>query len=71
MDSEGTIVSAPTNYMRLQISAVVKADDGMELPLYQSYFGYKESDFPSDAQILADIKSMIAGLDKLRIGPAG
>jgi TldD protein len=55
--------------MRLQISAMVKADDGMELPLYQSYFGYKESDFPSDAQILGDIKSMIANLDRLRSAP--
>jgi len=39
------------------------------LPLYQSYFGYKESDFPSDAQILADVKSMIADLNKLRSAP--
>lgn len=66
VDTEGTIVSSPVNYMRLQISALVKADDGMELPLYQSYFGYKESDFPSEAQIIGDIKSMIEALGKLR-----
>jgi TldD protein len=69
VDTEGTVVSTPTNYMRLQISAVVKADDGMELPLYRSYFGFKESDFPSDAQILTDIQSMIADLDNLRLAP--
>jgi TldD protein len=66
VDTEGTMVSTPVNYMRLQISGLVKADDGMELPLYQSYFGYKESDFPSEAQIMGDIKSMIAALEKLR-----
>jgi TldD protein len=69
VDTEGALISAPTNYMRLQISATVKAEDGMELPLFQSYFGFKESDFPSDAQILADVKSMIADLDKLRSAP--
>jgi TldD protein len=69
VDTEGAIVSTPANYMRLQISAFVKADDGMELPLYQNYFGYKETDFPSDAQILGDIKSMIADLDKFRSAP--
>jgi TldD protein len=69
VDTEGTLISTPTNYMRLQISAAVKAEDGMELPLFQSYFGFKESDFPSDALILADVKSMIADLDKLRSAP--
>jgi TldD protein len=69
IDTEGTIVSEPINYMRLQISASVKADDGMELPLYQSYFGYKETDFPSDAQIVGDVKSMISVLEKLRNAP--
>ena len=43
VDTEGSVVSAPVNYMRLGISAIAKADDGMELPLYLSYFGFKES----------------------------
>jgi TldD protein len=69
VDTEGSIVSAPANYMRLQISAAVKADDGMELPLYLSYFGFKESDLPSEDRVLSDINAMIADLDKLRIAP--
>jgi TldD protein len=69
VDTEGTIVSSPMNYMRLQISANTKAEDGMELPMYLSYFGYKESDFPPEATILSDIENMISDLEKLRIAP--
>jgi TldD protein len=69
VDTEGTLVSTPANYMRLQISANVKADDGMEMPLYLSYFGFKESDFPPEAAVLSDIKAMIANLEKLRAAP--
>ncbi len=69
VDTDGTIVSAPVNYMRLQITASVKADDGMEMPLYLSYFGFKESDLPSDARVLNEVKDMIANLEKLRAAP--
>ena len=69
VDTEGTVVSTPVNYMRLQITANTKADDGMELPLYLSYFGYTESDFPSDSSILSDVDRMIATLEKLRTAP--
>jgi TldD protein len=69
IDTEGSIVSAPANYMRLGIQAMAKADDGMELPLYLSYFGFKESDLPSEARVLADIDRMIADLAKLRTAP--
>lgn len=69
VDTEGTLVSIPANYMRLQITANVKADDGMEMPLYLSYFGFKETDFPPEAAVLSDIKAMIANLEKLRTAP--
>jgi predicted Zn-dependent protease len=69
VDTEGTIISAPANYMRIQISASVKADDGMELPLYLSYFGFRESDLPSEAVVLSDVDAMIANLEKLRTAP--
>jgi predicted Zn-dependent protease len=69
VDTEGTVVSSPINYMRLSISANTKAEDGMELPLYLSYFGYKEADFPAEASILNDIKEMAATLQKLRTAP--
>jgi predicted Zn-dependent protease len=69
VNTEGASISTPTNYMRLQISATTKADDGMELPLYLSYFGFQESDFPAEDQVMADINSLIETLDRLRTAP--
>ena len=69
VDTEGTVASAPVNYMRLQISAGVKADDGMEMPLYLSYFGFKESELPAEARVMSDLNAMIANLEKLRTAP--
>lgn len=69
VNTEGARILTPAVYMRLSITAAVKADDGMELPLYLSYFGFKESDFPMEEQIIADINSQIETLDKLRTAP--
>jgi TldD protein len=69
VDTEGSIISTPANYMRLQISATAKADDGMELPLYLSYFGFQEADFPSEDRVMADVAAMIGTLEKLRVAP--
>jgi len=69
VNTEGATISTPTTYMRLQISATAKADDGMELPLYLSYFGFKESDFPAEDQVMSDINALIETLDELRTAP--
>lgn len=69
VDTEGTVLSVPSNSMRLSINGRAKADDGMDLPLSLSYFGYTESDFPSDAEILDEVNAMIADLEKLRTAP--
>lgn len=69
VNTEGTMILTPVNYMRLQISAVAKGDDGMEFPLYASYFGFQESDLPSDDRVLKDVDSIAATLEKLRGAP--
>jgi TldD protein len=69
VNTEGSLISFPATYMRLQISATAKADDGMELPLYLSYFGFKESDFPEEDQVMAEIGSLIETLNKIRTAP--
>jgi len=51
------------------IMATAKADDGMELPLYQSYFAYTPADLPSDDSILHDVHQMIAQLQEMRNAP--
>jgi TldD protein len=56
-------------YVRLMISAMTKADDGMELPLYKSYFGFKPEDLPSDETILSDARQMLKTLEAVRKAP--
>ncbi|NLA75657.1 MAG: TldD/PmbA family protein, partial [Deltaproteobacteria bacterium] len=69
VNTEGTSIAASTVYMRLTISAVSKTDDGMEMPFYFSYFGFNESDFPSEEQIMADVETLINNLRKLNNAP--
>jgi len=69
VDTDGSVILTPVNYMRLSIRAMTKAEDGMDLPLYLSYFGYKEADLPPEGKVLADIDQLIATLEKLRMAP--
>jgi TldD protein len=69
VDTGGSQIQAPINYVRLVIAATAKADDGMELPLYLSYFGYREADLPDEKKIMADIDGMIRTLASLRSAP--
>ena len=46
--SEGTSIAQNNTYCHLFLSVMAQADDGMELPLYQSYFGHSPQDLPDD-----------------------
>ena len=48
------------------ISARTKAEDGMALPLYKSYFAFDFNELPSQDSIAKDIDKLIATLDQLR-----
>jgi len=67
--SEGTQVSSGEVAWRLFIQAMTKADDGMELPLYQSYFARTPDGLPDEKQLIADAREMIALLGRLRRAP--
>jgi TldD protein len=68
-NSEGSQVTTGEVACRLFIQAVTKADDGMELPLYQSYFAGSPSGLPDEKQVIADVRSMIDLLARLRKAP--
>jgi TldD protein len=51
------------------VMAITKAPDGMELPLYESYFGFSEKDLPDDATVLRAVDKMIHDLEALRVAP--
>ena len=78
VNTEGSEVIVSEPYIRLMIDAKCKAEDGMSLPLYKSYFGFNIDELPSVDSISKDIDAMIELLDQLRnaeyatsfIGPA-
>ena len=68
-NSEGSQIATGDLTCRLFIQAVTKADDGMELPLYASYFARTPDALPDEKQLVADVREMIAMLAKLRKAP--
>jgi len=69
VSTEGGEIASNQLYVRVMVMATAKADDGMELPLYKTYFAYKPSDLPSDSTIVRDIREMIATLNQMRSAP--
>lgn len=69
ISSEGASVVQNETYALLQISATIKAEDGMELPLYISYFAYTPDGLPSEEKVNSDVDALIAKLIELRNSP--
>ena len=69
VNSEGTAIQTSQPAFRLFVIAGTKASDGMELPRYESYFGFTEADLPDDATVLKDVDKTIHELEALRVAP--
>jgi len=68
-DTEGGEILENHLCYRIYINAFTKANDGMDLPLYKSYFAYDIKDLPSEEQLVADAKRMSESLSQLRTAP--
>lgn len=69
VNSEGSqIVTGKVN-CRIFIQAVTKAEDGMELPLYTSYFATSPDGLPDEQKLLSEARAMVALLARLRSAP--
>ena len=68
-NTEGSEVATGDVTCRLFIDAVTKAEDGMELPLYSSYFATSPEGLPDEKQLLADVRRMVDLLGQLRKAP--
>ena len=68
-NSEGTRLETGDLQFRLFVQAMTKADDGMELPLYNSYFSRSLEGLPSEAALLAEVRDMANLLGRLRAAP--
>jgi predicted Zn-dependent protease len=69
VSSDGAAIQTSQIYYRLYVYAFSKADDGMELPRYESYFSFTPEGLPDDATVLKDVNQMIADLEALRKAP--
>ncbi len=67
--TEGTELAWSEQQVFLNVAAQTRADDGMELPLYRSYFAFELRELPPVEQLRQDILRMIALLDSLRRAP--
>lgn len=69
VSSEGSAVQTSRTYYRLFVSAATKAEDGMELPRYESFASFTPEGLPDDATVLKTVEKMIADLKALKAAP--
>jgi TldD protein len=69
VNSEGSQIAQGDVGCRIFIQAQTKAADGMELPLYTSYFATSPDGLPDEKQLTADARSMLALLARMRSAP--
>lgn len=68
-NTEGAEIKQTETSARIYISAKTKAEDGMMLPLHQTYFSFSPSGLPGEETMAKDIEKMINLLGKLREAP--
>ncbi|HWC73333.1 MAG TPA: metallopeptidase TldD-related protein [Gemmatimonadales bacterium] len=70
VNSEGTTIQTSQPGYRLYIAAFSKADDGMELPRYESFYAATPAGLPDDQTVLRAVDRMITDLQALRRAPS-
>ena len=69
VNSEGSEIQTSETVYRIIVAASTKADDGMDLPLYKTYFALSPNGLPDDETVERDVGKMIATLLALREAP--
>ncbi len=69
VNTEGSEIQQSQPTIRLFISASTKAEDGMDLPLYESYFAFNESQMPNEEILTKAANNIIVLLGKIREAP--
>ncbi|GAB5465970.1 MAG: hypothetical protein Kapaf2KO_14060 [Candidatus Kapaibacteriales bacterium] len=69
INTEGSNISWTEKGTRLMVTAHAKADDGMDLPLYRSYFYHSVEDLPKPESIKSDIEEMASTIKLLKDAP--
>jgi TldD protein len=69
VNSEGSALQTGDTYIRVFAQGMTKAEDGMTLPLYRSYFAFTPEGLPSEQSMSSDITTVVNLLGKLRTAP--
>ena len=69
VNSEGSQIVTGKVSSRIFIQGVTKADDGMELPLYTSYFATSPDGLPDERHLVNEARAMVDLLARLRRAP--
>ena len=69
VSSEGVEIVQNMVYINLSIGAMVKAEDGMELPLQKSWFASAANQLPADREVMRELTRIINKLKELRDAP--
>ena len=69
INSEGSQIITGDVGARIFIQGVTKAEDGMELPLYTSYFARSPDTLPDEGALIAEARAMVDLLARLRKAP--
>jgi TldD protein len=69
VNSEGSKIVTGGVGSRIFIQGVTKAEDGMELPLYTSYFATSPEGLPDERRLIAEARGMVDLLARLRRAP--
>ena len=69
ISSEGAEIFHSEPFVKVYLSAQTKADDGMSLPLYESYFAFSPDRLPSEEDMRVDLIKMMQTLKDLRDAP--
>jgi TldD protein len=67
--SEGSQIAQGDVGCRIFVQATTKAADGMDLPLYTTYFATSPDALPDEKQLTTDARAMIELLGRLRTAP--
>ncbi len=59
VSSEGTSIVQNSTYCHVFLSVIAQAEDGMELPLYRSFFAHNPNELPSD-KVMMDATNEVA-----------
>ena len=69
VSSDGSNITENKLACRVIVNGQTQAEDGMDLPLYNSYFAFYPGDLPPDEVILGETKKLSETLTRLRSAP--